>query len=142
MLAGEGADVCHFVLGEPVIAWHPMVVLVDLAETLDPVLVLAAGDANPGQEAGDRDVGFVAPGADEIDELVASVVGDPAPGQSSPRLFFSSVCASMSSAMTSFLRASLAWSCWIFWSLASSTALALRPLSKARWAFSKSRRCH
>ena len=40
----------------------------------------------------------------------------------------------MSSARTSFLRCSLASSCSIFWSLASSTALDLRPLSKASMA--------
>jgi hypothetical protein len=53
-------------------------VLVDLAEALAPVFVLAAADADPGQEARDRDLGFVGPGADEIDDLVAGVVGDPA----------------------------------------------------------------
>ena len=62
--------------------------LVDLAEAVDPVVVLAAGDAEPGDEARDRDVGLVRPGADEIDELVARVVGDPALVQSSPFLFF------------------------------------------------------
>src|ERR1700691_4197578 len=101
VLTGEGADAFAFVGGEPMIAWHPGVVFVDLAEARDPVLVLAARDADPGHEARDRDVGCVAPSADEIDQLVARVVGDPAAGQSSPRLFFSSVCASMSSAMTS-----------------------------------------
>ena len=40
----------------------------------------------------------------------------------------------MSSAMTSFLRTSLASSCWILVCWASSTALALRPLSKASMA--------
>ena len=66
--------------------------------------------------------------------VVAGVVGNPAAGQISPRLFFSWVCSSMSSARTSFLRVSLASSCSIFWSLASSTALDLRPLSKASMA--------
>ena len=80
MLSGEGADGCDLMVGEPMIAWHPGVVFVDLAEADDPVLVLAAGDANPGGEARDRDVGLVGPGADEIDDLVARVVGDPAAG--------------------------------------------------------------
>jgi hypothetical protein len=53
-------------------------VLVDLAEALFPVVELARADADPGQEATDRDLGLVAPGADEIDELVTGVVGDPA----------------------------------------------------------------
>jgi hypothetical protein len=78
VLAGEVAQACDFVIGEPMIAWHPGVVFVDLAEACDPVLVLAAADADPGRETRDRDVGFVGPGADEIDDLVARVVGDPA----------------------------------------------------------------
>ena len=57
--------------------------------------------------------------------------GTQRPVRVSPRLFFSRMCSSMSSARTSFLRWSLASSCSIFWSLASSTALVLRPLSKA-----------
>ena len=78
------------VVGEPVIARHPGVVLVDLAEALLPVVELAGADADPGEEAADGDLGLVAPGADEIDDLVAGVVGDPAAGQSSPSSFFSS----------------------------------------------------
>src|SRR4029079_7672070 len=116
MGAGEGTDVGDLLVGEPMIAWHPGAVFVDLAEALDPIVVLAAADADPGHEARNRDVGLVRPGADEIDELVARIVGDPTAGQGSPRLFFSSVCASISSPMTSFLRTSLASSCWIFWS--------------------------
>src|SRR5580704_10046740 len=115
------------------VAWHPGVVLVDLAEALPPVLVLAAADADPGHEARDRDVGFVGPGADEIHDLVARIVGDPAARQSSPRLFFSSVWASMSSAMTSFFFCSLASSFWILACCASWGGLPLRPLAKARW---------
>jgi hypothetical protein len=128
---GEVADARDFLDGEPMIAWHPGVVLVDLAEARDPVLVLAAADADPGHEVRDGDVGLVRPGADEIDKVVARIVGDPAAGQSSPRSFFNWVWASMSSAMTSFLRTSLASSCSIFFCWASSTALPLRPLSKA-----------
>ena len=73
------------------IAWDPGVVFVDFAKACDPVLVLAAGDADPGDETRDGDVGFVAPGADEIDELIARVVGDPTLGQGSPSFFFKSV---------------------------------------------------
>jgi hypothetical protein len=80
MRAGEGADTFDFIGGEPVIAWDPGVVLVDLAEACDPVLVLAAADADPGDETRDGDVGFVRPGADEIDKFVARVVGDPGTG--------------------------------------------------------------
>jgi len=38
-------------------------------------------------EARDRDVGLVGPGADELDDLVACMVGAPALGESSARLF-------------------------------------------------------
>jgi len=78
MLAGEAADAGVLVLGEPVIAGDPVVMLVDLAEAADPVLVFTAADAEPGEETRDGEVGFVGPGANEIDELVARVVGDPA----------------------------------------------------------------
>jgi hypothetical protein len=55
-------------------------VLVDLAETLFPVVELAGADAEPGDEATSRQFGLVAPVADEVDERVADVVGDPAAG--------------------------------------------------------------
>src|SRR5208282_3796884 len=109
----EVADAHDFVLSEPMIARHPGIVFVDFAEPLDPVVILAACDADPGDETRDRDVGLVGPRADEIDDRVARVMGHPTFVQSSPFLFFSSVSASMSSAMTSFLRVSLASSCWI-----------------------------
>jgi hypothetical protein len=78
MGAGEVAEAPFLLVGQPVVAGHPGIVLVDLAETLDPVLVLAAADVDPGQEARDRDLGLVGPGTDEIDDLVARVVGNPA----------------------------------------------------------------
>jgi hypothetical protein len=53
-------------------------VLVDFAETLLPVVELALADAEPGQKACGRDVGFVPPGANEIDDLVAGIMGNPA----------------------------------------------------------------
>lgn len=108
ILASEVADAHDLVLSEPMIARNPGVVFVDLAKALDPVVVFAGSNADPGPEPGDGDVGFVGPGADEIDDRVAGVMGNPTFVQSSPFLFFSSVSASMSSAMTSFLRTSLA----------------------------------
>ena len=78
MGAGEGADVFLLVVGEPVIARDPGVVLVDFAEALFPVVELAGADADPGEEATSRDAGLVAPSADEIDEGVTGVVGYPA----------------------------------------------------------------
>jgi hypothetical protein len=74
----EGDDAQFFIIGEPVIARDRGVVLVDLAEAQFPVVELAGADADPGQEAADGDVRFVAPIADEIDDGVASIVGDPA----------------------------------------------------------------
>lgn len=80
VLAGEVADGEFFGVGEPMIARHPVVVFIDFAEACDPVVVFAAGDVDPGDEARDRDLGFVGPRADEIDDQVARVVGDPAAG--------------------------------------------------------------
>jgi hypothetical protein len=55
-------------------------VLVDLAVTLFPVVEFAGADADPGEKTTDRNLGLVAPGADEIDESVAGIVGNPATG--------------------------------------------------------------
>jgi hypothetical protein len=52
-------------------------VLVDFAEALFPVVEFAGADADPGQEATDGDVRLVAPTPNEIDELIAGVVGNP-----------------------------------------------------------------
>ena len=52
-------------------------------------------------------LGALGPVADEVDDGVAGVVGNPGSGQSSPSSFFSWICSSMSSATTSFLRWSL-----------------------------------
>ena len=75
--SGEVADTRDLVLGEPVIARHPGVVLVDPAVTLTPVVELALGDAQPSDEVLAGDLGFVGPSADEIDDGVAGVVGNP-----------------------------------------------------------------
>ena len=80
VLTGKDADAFGLVVGEPVVAWHPGIVLVDLAEAVFPVVELAAADADPQEEATDGDVRLVAPGADEINDGVARVVGDPAAG--------------------------------------------------------------
>ena len=80
VLAGEDADAFLLVVAEPVVAGHPGVVFIDLAEALLPVVELAGADADPGQEATDGDVGLVAPGADEIDDGVAGIVGNPMTG--------------------------------------------------------------
>jgi hypothetical protein len=78
VLASKSADALLFVVGEPVVARHPGVVLVDFAEAMLPVVELARTDADPGQEATDGNIRLVAPNPDEIDQLIAGVVGDPA----------------------------------------------------------------
>jgi hypothetical protein len=63
---------------QPVVARDPGVVLVGLAVAVLPGVPLGGGDAEPRQEAGDGDAGLVGPAVDEIDDLVAGVVGNPA----------------------------------------------------------------
>src|SRR5205085_2248817 len=87
MAAGEGADGFLLVVGEPVVARHPGVVLVDLAEAFLPVVELAVADADPGREVLRGQVALPGPDADEIYDLIADVVGDPGAGQISPRFF-------------------------------------------------------
>ena len=76
--AGEDADAVLLVVGKPVVAGDEGVMLVDFAEALFPVVELAGGKSDPGEEATSRDVGLVAPVADEIDDGVAGIVGHPA----------------------------------------------------------------
>ena len=73
----EADDRFSFPVFEPVIAGDPSVVLVDLAVTLHPAVVLARADAEPADESADSDLGFLRPEGDEVDDRVASVVGDP-----------------------------------------------------------------
>jgi hypothetical protein len=63
---------------KPVVARDPGVVLVGLAVAALPGVPLGGGQAEPEQEAGDGDTGFAGPAVDEIDDLVAGVVGNPA----------------------------------------------------------------
>jgi hypothetical protein len=62
---------------QPVVAWDPGVVLVGLAVAVLPGVPLGGGQAEPDQEAGDGDAGLAGPTVDEIDDLVAGVVGNP-----------------------------------------------------------------
>ena len=77
VLPGKDTDPLFFVVSEPMIAWDPGVVLVDLAEALFPIVELAGADADPGHEATSRDLRFVAPIPDEIDDRVTGIVGNP-----------------------------------------------------------------
>ena len=76
--ASEGTDTQFFVVGEPVVTRNRGVVLVDFAEALDPVMVLAGADVDPRKEATNREFRLVAPCADEIDDGVTGIVGNPA----------------------------------------------------------------
>ena len=96
-----------FPVFEPPVAWDPAVVLVDLAITLSPIVELAQTDADPLDELLGRDLRLVRPIPNIVDNLIASIVGNPGSGQSSPSTFFSLTCSSSSSATTSFLRWSL-----------------------------------
>src|SRR5262249_46840039 len=118
------------------------VVLVGLAVAVLPGMPLGGGQAEPEQEASDSQARLAGPAVDEIDDLVAGVVGNPEAVQGSPSSFFSWTCSSISSARTSFLRWSLSWRAAIWRSLAVVSAL--RRLSvavKAAEPFSKKSFC-
>src|SRR5438094_807213 len=100
---------------QPVIARSPYVVLVDFAVALLPIEKLAARHAGPAHQAADRNLGLAGPAVHKVRHLVAQVMRHPFLFQLSPRLFFNATCSSISSARTSFLRASF-----------SSRALTLR----------------
>ena len=62
---------------EPVVAGDPGVVLVDLAVAVLPRVPLGGGQAEPQEEAGNRDAGLVGPAVDEVNDLIAGIVGNP-----------------------------------------------------------------
>ena len=101
---------------EPPIAGDERVVLVGQAVAGAPVVELARGDSQPGDELLDGELGPPGPAGDVIDDGVADVMGNPGAGQSSPISFFSWICSSINSATTSFLRWSLSRSAaMVFW---------------------------
>jgi len=53
-------------------------VLVDFAVAFLPVVELAGAQLDPAEETAGRDLGLVGPGADEVDELIADIVRNPA----------------------------------------------------------------
>jgi hypothetical protein len=73
----EVADGLLFLGLEPVVAWDPGVVFVGLAVAVLPGVPLGGGQAEPQQEASDGKGGVVGPAVDEINDLVAGVVGNP-----------------------------------------------------------------
>ena len=65
----------------------PGVVFVHLAVAFAPVVELAGRDSQPADEAAGRELCLLRPAVDEIDDLVADVVGSPLAVQVWPRLF-------------------------------------------------------
>jgi hypothetical protein len=63
---------------EPVVAGDPGVVFVGLAVAVLPGVPLGGGDAEPEEEADNGDAGFAGPAVDEVDDVVAGIVGNPA----------------------------------------------------------------
>src|SRR5262249_49139214 len=124
---------------QPPVARDQGVVLVGRPVACGPIMELAGGDAGPAEESSHRQLGALAPVANEVDEGVAGVVGNPDSGQSSPSSSFSLIGSSINSATTSFLRWS--WSrgaAMVRWRWPSDAAF-LR--SKAAGPFSKSCFC-
>jgi len=74
----EVADGLFLDLLQPVIAWDGAIVFVCLAVAVLPGVPLGGGQAEPHQKAEDGQAGLVGPAVDEIDDLVAGVVGNPA----------------------------------------------------------------
>src|SRR5262245_36078923 len=134
----EVQDRLAFLGLQPVIAWDPGVVLVDLAVAVLPGVPLGGGQAQPQEEAGNSDAGLVGPAIDEVHDGIADVVGNPDAFQSSPRSFFSWTCSSINSERTSCLRCSFSWRAAIWRSLASASVLRRLSLTvKAAGPFSK-----
>ena len=105
---------------EPMIAGDLAVVFIDLAIPVFPGVELAGGTANidwgqPGEDGLGGCFGAIGPVTDVFHHLVACVMGNPTSVQSSPSSFFDLTFSSSSSAITSFLVASLASSCWMRW---------------------------
>jgi len=73
----EVADGLFLLVFEPVVAWNPGIVLVGLAVAVLPGMPLGGGQTQPQQQAGHGNAGLVGPAVDEIDAVVADVVGNP-----------------------------------------------------------------
>ena len=84
----EGEEASALVRLDPVIAGDEGLVLVGSAVTIDPGGELAASNAEPSHDAATDDLGLLGQVANEVDDLVAGVVGNPAAGQGSPSSFF------------------------------------------------------
>lgn len=93
---------------EPKIPGNPAIVLIHFTIALFPSVELALGKTKPGNESGQGQSGTCRPVVDEIYNLVAHIMGNPAALQSSPSSFFNLTCSSINSESTSFFVASFA----------------------------------
>jgi len=73
-------DGLPFPLFQPEIARNGGVMLVDFAVTFDPCVELALADIKPADESIDRDAGFIAPCAGEVNYGVSGIMGNPNAG--------------------------------------------------------------
>ena len=54
--------------------------LIDLAVSFDPGVELALADGNPGDKVRDRDIGFITPLLNKVNDSVSCVMGNPDAG--------------------------------------------------------------
>jgi hypothetical protein len=85
-----GQDRLPLPFPQPEVAGDPGIVLVDLAIALSPIVVLAASDADPLDQASRRQLRFVRSISHGINHLVSHVRLRPGAVQTSPRLCFAS----------------------------------------------------
>ena len=74
-------------VGQPPVAWYPAVMFIDLAITASPVIELALRDADPAHQLLRGQFRSLFPVANVVDDLIASIVGNPTSCQSSPSTF-------------------------------------------------------
>ena len=96
---------------EPMIPGELAIVLIDLAIPVFPGVELAGGELQPGKNGLGRCFGVVGPVTDVVHHHGRVCHGEPNVRAEFPKLFFDLTFSSSSSAITSFLVASLASSC-------------------------------
>src|SRR4029450_13232968 len=133
----EVDDRIVFPLLKPVIAWNEDVMFVGFAVAIPPLVILGAGKVHPAHQVQWADLGACREPLDEVDDIVTSVVGNPASAQLSPSSFFVRTSSSTTSASTSVLFLSLASSAAILSSSLDKDRERGRRLSKAAAPFSK-----
>ena len=87
---------------KPMISWNQSVVLVGLAVTPTPIVILARRNPQPADQLLRRNLRSLVPTTHAIDHFIAGVMGNPASFQSSPLAFFERTFSSINSEMTSF----------------------------------------